>query len=222
VKNKMNQFQNSLLKQLKITDTKMLKKASLWIISVGLIMSSCTRDPLTGLSDTDSQVFITNRDNSADYKQYKTFSVVDSVSVIEDNYATTDLTSLDQSMLIRIVTNMEKLGYKFVSAKSKPDVGISLARVTNTSVSVVSQPVSSYWGYGGGYGYGYPSYYQYVQTSESFWSMSMLDLKNPDTVNNKVKVIWDAQIRGDALGNESYVDQMVDAVFGQSAYLKNN
>jgi hypothetical protein len=200
----------------------MLKKASIWILCAGFAMSSCTKDPLTGLSDTDSQVFITNRDKTADYKQYKTFSVVDSVSVVQDNYRTSALTSLDQDMLIRIVSNMEKLGYRFVDAKSKPDVGINLARVTDTSVNVVSQPVSSYWGYGGGYGYGYPSYYSYYETQESYWSMSMLDLKNVDTVTKQVKVVWDAQIRGGALANEAYVDQMVDAVFSQSNYLKNN
>jgi len=200
----------------------MLNRTFIWIAAVATTLFSCTKDPLAGLSDPDSQVFITNRDAQANYKQYKTFSVVDSVQVIEDDYSTSDLTSLDQDMLIRIVTNMEKLGYKYVPAGSKPDIGINLARVTNTSINVVSQPVSSYWGYGGGYGYGYPSYYQYYQTSESFWSLSMLDLKNPDTVTKNLKVVWNAQIRGAGLGNEEYVDQMVDSVFGQSAYLKIN
>lgn len=199
----------------------MLKNTFLWLIAVTIMLSSCTKDPLSGLSDPDSQIFVTNRDNSANFKQYKTFNVVDSVQVIEDNYSAVALTSLDRQMLISIVSNMEKLGYKYVTAGAKPDVGVSLARVTNTSLNVVSQPVSPYWGYGG-YGYGYPSYYQYYQTSETYWSLSMLDLKNPDTVNNKVKVVWDAQIRGSGLGNTSLVDQMVGAVFGQSAYLKNN
>jgi hypothetical protein len=200
----------------------MLKNVFLWVVSAGMLLSSCTKDPLADLSDIDSQVFITNMDKQVNFKQYKTFSVVDSVEVIRDNRASSALTSLDQDMLIRIVTNMEKLGYSYVAPNKTPDVGISLSRVTNTSVNVVAQPSYGYWGYGGGYGYGYPSYYQYYQTSESYWSMSMLDLKNPDTVNNKVKIIWNAQIRGGGLGNTDYVDQMVDAVFGQSTYLKNN
>jgi hypothetical protein len=200
----------------------MLKRNFLWIVTISIAMLSCTKDPLAGLSDPDSQVFITNRDAQANYKQYKTFSVVDSVQVIEDDYESSGLTSLDRDMLIRIVKNMESLGYKYVVGSAKPDVGINLARITNTSINVVSQPVSSYWGYGSGYGYGYPSYYQYYQTSESFWSVSMLDLKNPDTVNNSLKVVWNAQIRGSGLGNEEYVDQMVDSVFGQSSYLKIN
>jgi hypothetical protein len=200
----------------------MLKNVFLWVVSAGMLLTSCTKDPLADLSDIDSQVFITNKDKQVDFKQFKTFSIVDSVQVIRDNRVSSGLTSLDQDMLIRIVTNMEKLGYRYVTANNKPDVGISLSRITNTSVNVVTQPSYGYWGYGGGYGYGYPSYYQYYQTSESYWSMSMLDLKNPDTVNNTVKVIWNAQIRGGGLGNTSYVDQMVDSVFGQSAYLKNS
>lgn len=200
----------------------MLKKTCLWVLGLSATLFSCTKDPLSGLSDSDSQIFVTNHDNQANFKLYKTFSVVDSVQVVEDNYSGTGLTSLDRAMLIRIIDNMEKLGYKYVLASAKPDVGINLARITNTSVNVVSQPISPYWGYGGGYGYGFPNYYTYYQTSESYWSMSMIDLKNPDTVNNKIKVIWNAQIRGSGLGNDSFVSQMVDSVFGQSSYLKNN
>ncbi len=200
----------------------MLKKTCLWVVCLSATLFSCSKDPLSGLSDSDSQIFVTNHDNQANFKLYKTFSVVDSVQVVEDNYSGTGLTSLDRAMLIRIIDNMEKLGYKYVLASAKPDVGINLARITNTSLNVVSQPISPYWGYGGGYGYGYPNYYTYYQTSESYWSMSMIDLKNPDTVNNKIKVIWNAQIRGSGLGNDSFVSQMVDSVFGQSSYLKNN
>ncbi len=200
----------------------MLKKTCLWVLGLSATLFSCTKDPLSGLSDSDSQIFVTNHDNQANFKLYKTFSVVDSVQVVEDNYSGTGLTSLDRAMLIRIIDNMEKLGYKYVQASAKPDVGINLARITNTSLNVVSQPISPYWGYGGGYGYGFPNYYTYYQTSESYWSMSMIDLKNPDTVNNKIKVIWNAQIRGSGLGNDSFVSQMVDSVFGQSSYLKNN
>lgn len=200
----------------------MLKKTCLWAIGISFSLFSCTKDPLSGLSDPETQIFVTNHDTQANFKQYKTFSVVDSVQVVEDNYTGSGLTSLDRDMLIRIVDNMEKLGYKYVIGTAKPDVGINLARITNTSLNVVSQPISPYWGYGGGYGYGYPSYYSYYETSESYWSMSMIDLKNPDTVNSKVKVIWNAQIRGNGLGNDSFVGQMVDSVFGQSSYLKNN
>lgn len=200
-----------------------MKKAPLFLLAAVLWLSACTNDPVSDLSDPDSQVFITNRDASVNYNSYKTFSVVDSVLVVQDNLSGTALTPLDRDLLLRIISNMRNLGYTYVEADKNPDVGISAARVTNTYLNVVSQPISSYWGgYYGGYGYGYPSYYQYYESSESYWSVSMLDLKNADTVNNKINVIWDAQIRGSGLGNTDYIDQMVDSIFGQSSYLKTN
>ncbi|MCE7064424.1 DUF4136 domain-containing protein [Dyadobacter sp. CY326] len=204
----------------------MLKKASLFILAAGLGMMSCSKDPISDLSTEETLVYITNHDKAANYTQYKTFSIVDSVLVVENGQAGTALTELDRDVLIRIVSNMEKLGYKYVSPKSKPDVGINASWITNTYLNVVSQPLSSYyggyWGGGGGYGYGYPSYYQYYQTSESYWLISMLDFKNPNTVDKTFKVVWDAQIRGAGIGDRQYVDRMVDSIFGQSEYLKIN
>jgi hypothetical protein len=197
----------------------MLNKASFLIIFATFWLTSCSKDPVNDLSDLDSQVYITNRDKTADFKTFKTFSITDSVTVIQDNRTATALTSLDKDLLTRIITNMQNLGYTYVAADKKPDVGLTAARITNTYVNVASTPYSSYWGgYYGGY-YGYPSYYAY-ETSESYWSVSMLDLKNADIANNKLNVIWDAQIRGGGLANTGYIDNMVDAIFGQSTYLK--
>ena len=203
----------------------MLKKASLFILMAGIGMMSCSKDPISDLSTEETLVYITNHDKAANYTQYKTFSIVDSVLVVENGQAGTALTELDRDVLIRIISNMEKLGYKYVSPKSKPDVGINASWISNTYLNVVSQPLSSYyggyWG-GGGYGYGYPSYYQYYQTNESYWLISLLDFKNPNTVDKTFKVLWDAQIRGAGIGDRNYVDTMVDSIFGQSNYLKNN
>ncbi|WP_026628312.1 DUF4136 domain-containing protein [Dyadobacter alkalitolerans] len=203
----------------------MLKKASLFILMAGIGMMSCSKDPISDLSTEETLVYITNHDKAANFNQYKTFSIVDSVLVVENGQAGTALSELDRDVLIRIISNMEKLGYKYVSPKSKPDIGINASWITNTYLNVVSQPVSSYyggyWG-GGGYGYGYPNYYQYYQTSESYWLISMLDFKNPNTVDKTFKVVWDAQIRGAGIGDRQFVDTMVDSIFGQSGYLKIN
>lgn len=201
----------------------MLNKISLFILIAALGLSSCTKDPINDLSTEETLVYVTNRDNDADYSQYKTFSIVDSVLVVENNQSGTALTELDKDMLQRIITNMQNLGYKYVSPKAKPDVGINAAWVTNTQLNVVSQPsyYGNYWGGFGGYGYGYPSYYQYYETSESYWLISMVDFKNPNTADKTYKVIWDAQIRGSGIGSSQYVDTMVDSIFAQSDYLKN-
>ncbi|QRR04333.1 DUF4136 domain-containing protein [Dyadobacter sandarakinus] len=183
---------------------------------------SCSKDPISDLSTEETLVYITNHDKTANYKNYKTFSIVDSVLVVENDRAGTALTDIDRALLQRLVTNMQQLGYKYVSPKQNPDVGINAAWITNTYLNVASIPFSSYyggyWG-GGGYGYGYPSYYQYYETSESYWLVTMLDFKNPNTTNKTFNVIWNAQIRGAGIGSAQYIDNMVDGIFGQSGYL---
>ncbi|ACT93979.1 DUF4136 domain-containing protein [Dyadobacter fermentans] len=201
----------------------MFKKASFLLLIVGLGFMSCSKDPISDLSNEESLVYITNHDKAANFSQYKTFSIVDSVLVVENNRAGTSLDDIDRAMLQRLITNMQNMGYKYVSRTQNPDVGINVSWITNTYLNVVSQPLSSYYGgYWGGYGYGFPSYYGYYQTSESSWLISMLDFKNPQTTpsGKTFNVIWDAQIRGSAIGDQALVDKMADSIFGQSEYLK--
>ncbi|MCE7061190.1 DUF4136 domain-containing protein [Dyadobacter sp. CY343] len=202
----------------------MFKKASIFLLIAGLGMASCSKDPINDLSTEESLVYITNHDKAANFKQYKTFSIVDSVVVVENNRSGTALTDIDKDVLTRIITKMQALGYTYVSPKAKPDVGINVTWITNTYLNVVSQPLNSYYGgyWGGGFGYGYPNYYSYYETAESYWLITLLDFKNPNTVDKTFNVIWDAQVRGAGIGNRQYVDTMIDSVFGQSEYLKIN
>jgi hypothetical protein len=201
---------------------KMFKITSLIVLAAFIGLSSCTKDPISDLTSEESMVYITNRDTKVDYKQYKTFSVVDSVLVMENNRTGTALTEVDRDVLIRIINNMKDLGYTQVSPAQKPDIGINVAWITNSQLNVTSMPLyGNYWGgFGYGYGWGYPSYFQYYETSESYWHVSMLDFKNPNTSNETYNVVWDAQIRGADIGNRSLVNTMIDAIYSQSAYLK--
>ncbi len=195
------------------------------------LLAACQNDPLSDLTVEDSQVFITNHDNSVNFKQFKTFSIVDSVLIVGNQGGGTSLSTTDVQFLNTIIQQMKNLGYTYVSPKEKPDVGINVAQVRNAYVNVVSQPnpyYGSYWGggYGGGYnsgyGYGYPSSYSYVQTREAYWYLEMLDFKNPDVQNEKYNVIWNASIRGNGLFDGVDFDTMVRSVFEQSSYLKIN
>lgn len=216
---KMFKFKFRLVKTLKY-QMKMFRIASSIILIAVLGLVSCNNDPINDLSTDESLVYITNRDTQADYKQYKTFSIVDSVLVVENNRSGTALTEIDKDLLGRIITNMQNLGYTFVAPADKPDVGINAAWVTNTQLNVVSLPYyGNYWG-GFGYGFGFPNYFQYYQTSESYWLISMVDFKNPNTIDKTYKVVWDAQIRGSGIGSRDYVNTMIDSIFAQSDYLK--
>jgi hypothetical protein len=133
---------------------------------------------------------MTDHDKSADFTTYKTFSVVDSVLIYGNQGSRNVLTNNDVILLERIIKNMQDLGYRYVSAADKPDLGINVAQVNNSYLNVVSQPIGSYWGgYYGGWGMGYPSYYSYYQVNESYWVFEMLDFKNANMVQKEVNVV---------------------------------
>lgn len=190
------------------------------------IVSACNNDPLSDLSVEESQVFFTNHDESVNFKQFKTFSILDSVLVVGNQGTGTSLTDLDIKFLTSVAREMENLGYTYVSPKDNPDVGINVAQVRNAYLNVVSQPLSpflgNYWGGGFGYGYGYPATFSYYQTRENYWYLEMLDFKNPDDQNKKLNVIWNAEIRGSGLFDAEYIDGVIQSVFKQSQYLKIN
>jgi len=195
---------------------------------LGLI-ASCTRDPLSDLSPEESQVFITNRDPGANFQQYKTFSILDSVLIIGNQGRGTSLTDMDITFLTSVVRNMQALGYTYVGPRDNPDVGINVAQVRNAYLNVVSQPINpylgNYWGgfgYGNGFGFGYPATFSYYQTRENYWYLEMIDFKNPDNQNNQFDVIWSAEIRGRGLFDTEYLENMVNSVFDQSNYLRLN
>ncbi len=206
---------------------KILKQTFLLLFIAVPGLYSCSKDAISDLSSEESLVYITNFDKSADFTEYKTFSIVDSVLLIDNNKSKTILTDIDRGLLEGLIQNMQKLGYTYVSPKSNPDVGITASYVSNTYLNVSTNPYNSYWGNyygggygGGGYGYGYPSYYQYSQTTESYWLISMLDFKNPDKEKKTYNIVWDAQIQGFGIDNKPLIGKMADAIFSQSPYLK--
>jgi hypothetical protein len=180
------------------------------------LMYACTSDPLKDLSDADSQVFITNYDKTAPFTAYKTFAVSDSVYILQNQRTAVSSTRQDLIYIARIAENLQNKGYKQVKKNESPDLGMTLARVTNSRVGVSSTPYYGYYGYGSYYS---PSYYSFYQVSDSYWYIEMLDLKNL-TPDNKYKVVWNAEIRGYNVFDPTVSLDIIDAVFAQSPYLK--
>lgn len=198
----------------------------LFLASIGLL-TGCTKDPISDLSSQDSHVFITNYSKTADFKTFKTFSIVDSVLIIGNRgYAGTSLAEVDILTLTRIIKNMTDKGYTYVAPDKKPDLGINVYEIRNSYVNVVSNPyLGNYWGggfYGGGFGY--PSYYSYYEVQENYWLYEIADFKNADSTatDGGVEIIWNAQVRGNALFDKNYINSIVDSVFKQSSYIKPN
>lgn len=209
-----------------------MKRMIAWIpltVAALVTVSSCTKDPMKNLSDEESRLYITNRDSSANFASYKTYSIADSVAVIENNSFSGDqATAADQQALAAVRAALESRGYVRVSRSQSPDLGVNVSRLYNTTTNVVDlnnywndyggyyDPY--YWGYGG-YGYGYPSAYGLVQSTEAMLSVDILDLKNAP-VNRTIRVIWNGVIRGSGVFGSNAMTSGIQALFAQSPYLK--
>ncbi len=203
----------------------------------GSALTSCKDNAINNLSTQDSQVFITNYDRTVNFGQYRTFILPDSVIVEANNRYQTSATATEQRFLTNVASALTSRGYTRVTGSQKPDLGVAVIRVNDTYTGVTSSPSSSYlynsWygGYGGYGGYSpyYPSYYSFYQVSDNYWDVQIVDLKNrpvstgttpADSTQNQLSVIYDAEIRGDGIFDDTSVDNSVNAIFSQSPYLK--
>lgn len=202
----------------------------LFTISTLVVASSCSKDPLKNMSDEESRIYITNHDSTVNFNAYKTYSIVDSVSLIDNGrFAGREATSWDQQVISSIQNAMNARGYTRVDHTQDPDLGITVSRVYNTNTNVVD--LSSYWDYYsgyydpyywgyGGYDYYFPTYGVY-QSTEAALSIDMLDLKNASG-SQTIKGVWNGLIRGQGIFVSSNVQSQVQALFDQSPYLKTN
>lgn len=202
--------------------------ALLTIIAFG----SCRKDPLNNLTNDESRIYISNYDTTANFSSYKTFSVTDSVDVIQDNQLVgRKRTAFDSTVIDAIGKTLQQRGYQQVSRESSPDLAVNVSRVYNTSTGVFSY--GDYWDYYGGYwdpyywgypGYGfYPPYYAvgvYSITSGGL-EIDVLDLKNAAAHGNKITAIWTGLARGEQVFHTANAVAEVQALFDQSAYFKH-
>src|SRR5882757_6062839 len=97
--------------------------ALLTIITFG----SCRKDPLNNLTNDESRIYISNYDTTANFASYKTFSVTDSVDVIQDNrlYGR-EFSSFDSTVIASIGKTLQQRGYQLVSRESSPDLAVNI------------------------------------------------------------------------------------------------
>jgi len=209
----------------------MKSKNVMWvmILALGALFTGCTKDPVANLTEEESRIYITDHDSTANFSGFRTFSISDSVAVINDGRASKEITPTDQAFINAVKSEMQAKGYTMVGKAANPDLGINVSRIYNTSTGIISynnyydmyggyyDPY--YWGYGG---YGYYSPYSYATYSirEGALSLDMLDLKNASTVN-RINVIWTGLIRGSGIFNSGTAASQVKMLFTQSPYLKN-
>jgi Domain of unknown function (DUF4136) len=195
------------------------------------LLGSCTKEPLNNLTEEESRIYITNYDSTANFGAYKTFSIVDSVSVISNNRLEEKaVTDYDKAVIAALKSRLGQQGYTLVGKDQSPDLGINVSRVYNTSTGVVGYPDywgsyygyydPFYWGYPG-YDYGFPSYYGTYQITEGALTIDALDLKDA-AADKQIKGVWMGLVRGSGIFRTENVPTQVQSLFDQSAYFKTN
>ena len=199
------------------------------LASLSVIFVGCSKQPLDNISAEESRIYITDHDSTVNFTNYKTYSISDSVAVIDNNKSAQQLNAVDSAYILAVKKYMQQAGYQLVTKKQNPDLGINVNHIINTTTGVISY--GDYWndygGYWDPYYWGYPGYGYYVpyaystyQIREGAVSIDLLDLKNA-SADKKINVIWTGLIRGSGIFNASLADTQVKALFDQSPYLKN-
>ena len=203
-------------------------------VATVIFMMSCATYPGVDSRLAEDLVDITKYNVSTNFTQYKTFSIVDSVTVINNFQDSSKvLTPEAQALLNQIIGNMQSRGYTQVPRKTgHPDLGINVGAVKVTNV-LYYYP-GWYWDYGyydpGYWGYPYDYYwYPYYPPEVSSYStgtviIEMVDLKNAPAHGNKLYVEWVAIIRGLLTGYHTMQDVLdnVDQCFTQTPQIHAN
>ncbi len=207
-----------------------MKKKMLWCIPIlCLIISSCTKDPLNNMTEAESRIYITNYDTTANFTNYKTFKIADSVAVIANGrFQKKERTSFDAQFISAVSAALAQRGYTQVANNKPADLGVTVSIIYNTSTGVIAYTnyggyYNSFWdpyyfGYPG-YGYYFPTYYGTYQINENALTIDMFDLKNGQQ-NNQLRNVWSGILRGEGIYRTENINSQVNALLTQSAYLK--
>ncbi|MEZ0485463.1 DUF4136 domain-containing protein [Fibrella aquatica] len=217
------------------------RRLALGAMAFGLLfgLSACSSTATDDLSPEDSNVIITNYDRQADFSQYATYSLPDSVLVESNDRYTQSALATEQRFVASLATELTNRGFTRVQAGQPADMGVVVTRVNDRYTGVSVNPYAGYFGnYWGGFGPGFggfydpffsPGYYQYYQVADQFWRIQIVDLKNrpiitpntdPNAPQNQLRVLYLAEMRGNGIFNDSAVDKLIADAFAQSTYLR--
>lgn len=200
------------------------------------ILSACQKNPnFEELSLKPAA--ITSRSATANFKEYTTFYISDTIKKASDTPGDTIITGSDALKLVNaIVANMEANGYRRLvgyANRLNADIGISTLSLNVDVTQTVYYPgwwggyYGGYWG-GGYWGYPYYGYYYPYGTTYNYnigtFVTTALDLKNANS-NNSLVAIWTSYLAGYASDTKSVnVNYAVDGInqsFKQSPYFTN-
>lgn len=209
-----------------------MKKYYLPVLSLFIIiLTGCRKEPLDNMTLAESNVYITQYDNSVDFSNYSSYRVADSASVISNGqFAGRSRSAFDASLVEAVRQAMTAHGFREeTNAGVSPDIGINISKLIDSYTGVVSYDnywgaYDSYWdpyswGYGG-YNYFFPYSFGVYTTQEGAISIDMVDLRNPDSAQNRLNSLWTGLARGSGIFETNNINFMVQSFFEQSPYLQ--
>ena len=207
-----------------------MKKKSLLLTGIAaLMLAACEKEPNMGQLDADLVVY-TDHDNGADFNQYATYYLPDSILEAGEVHASYWTDENAQALISVVENQMNRLGYTRItdpSLKNKADIGVQLSYLAQTNTVISSGYWNGWWdpfywgGYWGGWYYPYPVTYSYDTQA---LILEMADLTGREDENQRsIPVIWYASASGFQFGNNRVNMQLltdgINQAFNQSAYL---
>jgi len=204
------------------------------LLLAAFAFTACEKEADLDKLDNNFVVY-TNYDKNADFKQFSTYYLPDSILLIgekdkkeywKDNEA--------QQILDTYVSNMSARGYTRVDDREDADLGLQVSYVKNTYVYTDYGYPEWWWGYPGywdvpywgnwGGGWYYPYSVSYSFSTGSFVT-EMLNLEAVQGQSEKLPILWTAYMSGMLSGstetNVGLAIQAVNQAFSQSTYLTN-
>lgn len=177
-----------------------------------------------------SPIIYTSSDTTANFMNYHTYYIADTIAFIDGSATDTILTGSDARVITdEIKRNMNSRGFILVTRNASPDIGINTG-IIGSNISVENYSTgwwvtqrgwnrSSYWGRTGTYSYPFTAPYRHSSTS---LLIDLVDLQNSPSGN--LGILWNAVIAtGPGYSSEGslFVGEIGQA-FAQSPYLKTN
>ncbi len=201
----------------------------LYTLFLVLFFTSCETYPDYDDYVTEQLVTITGYDESANFEDYNTFSVYDSIVIINDKSVLKVKVSSRpelQKLFNDVKSNVADLGYTYQEGNNA-DLGVIITLMETTTV-VVSNP---WWWYGYCYWYfwdcGYYPYYPYPypvvvgEYSTGTVTMDMFDLKRQS--GTMQPVVWTGVVRGLVTGDhtDTEISSAISECFLQTIPFQN-
>ena len=200
------------------------------LLTFSLILTSCRKEP--DMSHMDRKCFTyTNYDRSANFMEYDTFFIPDSILIIGSDASPVYAKSRTaQNIINTFAHEMNKCGYERVYEMENADLGLQISYIEQTYY-FLNYADSIWW-------WGYPEYWSPVYWGDwGYWRYTypitftysidsilteMIDLTSQRGADNALSVIWDCFVQNP---QEQYIPKVkaltdgITQAFNQSPYL---